>query len=91
MFRAKLSQKMRALRSSVTVTGRRGRIPQQLLGDLKKNGGYWKLEEEALSLWWTGFGRVYRPVVRQTTISSINKRQTGLLSKKLNILITMVI
>jgi len=53
------------------VTGRRGRIPQQLLDDLKKKGEYWKLEEEALSLWWTRFGKGYGPVVRQTTISSI--------------------
>jgi hypothetical protein len=67
------------------MMGRRGRIPQQLLDDFKKKGGYWKLEEEALRLWWTRFGRGYGLVVRQTTMRSISKRQTGLLSKKLNI------
>jgi hypothetical protein len=50
------------------VTGRRGRIPQQLLDDLKEKGGYWKFEEEALNLWRIRFGRGYGPVVRQTAI-----------------------
>jgi hypothetical protein len=38
-----------------------------LLENLKEKRGYWKLREEAVdrSLWRTGFGRVYRPVVRQ--------------------------
>jgi hypothetical protein len=30
------------------VTGKRGRIPQHLLDYLKENGGYWKLEEQAI-------------------------------------------
>ena len=31
------------------VTGRRGRRPKQLLNDLKKTRGYWKIKEEALA------------------------------------------
>jgi hypothetical protein len=51
------------------VTGRRGRRCKQLLGDLKEKREYWKLKEEALdsSLWRSGFGRGYGPVVRQTS------------------------
>jgi hypothetical protein len=47
---------------------RRGRRRKQLLDDLKENGRYWKLKEEALdrTLWdGIGFGRDYGPVVRQ--------------------------
>jgi hypothetical protein len=35
---------------------------------LKEKRGYWKLKEEALNrtLWGTGFGRGYGPVVRET-------------------------
>jgi hypothetical protein len=45
------------------VTERRGRRRKQLLDDLKKKKGYWKLEEEALDLtmWRTHFGRCYGP------------------------------
>ena len=41
---------------------------KQILDNLKETGGYLKLEEEALcrTLWRTGFGRGYGPVVRQT-------------------------
>jgi hypothetical protein len=50
------------------VKGRRGRRYKQLLGDLKKTRGYWKLKEKALdrTLWRTCCGRGYGPVVRQT-------------------------
>jgi hypothetical protein len=49
----------------IEMTGRRRK---QLLDDLKEKRGYWKLKEEALdcTLWRTGFGRGYRPVIRQT-------------------------
>ena len=51
------------------MTGRGGRRCKQLRGDLEETKGYWKLKEEALhcSLWKTGFGLGYGPVVRQTT------------------------
>jgi len=51
------------------VTGRRGRRDRQLLDDFKKMRGYYKLKEEALdrTLWRTGFGRGYGPVLRQAT------------------------
>lgn len=47
--------------------GRRRRIRKQLLDDLKGKIGRWKLKEEALgcTLWNTGFGGRYGPVVRQ--------------------------
>jgi hypothetical protein len=50
------------------MTGRRGRRRKQLLDDLKEKRRYWKLKEEALdhTVWRTGFGRGYGPVVRQT-------------------------
>jgi hypothetical protein len=53
----------------IKVTGRRGRRRNQVLGDFMEKRGYWKLTEEALdrTVWRTGFGRGYRPVVRQTT------------------------
>jgi hypothetical protein len=51
------------------VTGRRGRGRKQPPDDLKEKREYWKLQGEALvsALWRDGFGRVYGPVVRQTT------------------------
>jgi hypothetical protein len=57
------------LEGRIEMTGRRGRRRKQLLDDLKEKRRYWKLEEEALdlTLWRTGFGRGYGPVVRQTT------------------------
>jgi hypothetical protein len=50
------------------VTGRRGRRHNQLLDDLKKTSGYWKLKEEALrhALLGTHFGRVNGTLLRQT-------------------------
>jgi hypothetical protein len=49
----------RNMEGSIEVTEIRGRRRKQLLDDLKKNRGYWKLKEEALdrTLWRTGFGR----------------------------------
>jgi len=51
------------------VTGRRGRRHKQLLDDFKDKRGYFKLKDETLdcTLYRTRFGRVYGPVVRQTT------------------------
>jgi len=51
------------------VTGRRGRRCKQLLDGLKEKRGYCKLKEEALdrTVWRTGFGRGYGPVVRPIT------------------------
>jgi hypothetical protein len=53
----------------IEVMGRRGRRRKQLLDDLKEKKRNWKLKEEALdrTLWRTGFGRGYGPIVRQTT------------------------
>jgi hypothetical protein len=53
----------------VEVMVRRGRRCKQVLGDLRKKRGYWKLKEDALdhTLWRTRFRRGYGPVVRQTT------------------------
>jgi len=49
----------------IFVTVRRGRRRRQLLGDLKEKRGNRKLKEEALdrTLWRTGFGNGYGPVV----------------------------
>jgi len=51
------------------VRGIRGRRRKQLLDVIKENRGYCKLQEGALdhTVWRTGFGRGYRPVLRQTT------------------------
>jgi hypothetical protein len=48
---------------------KQGRRRKKLLDDLKEKRGYWKLKEEALdrTLWGTGVGRGYGPVVKQTT------------------------
>jgi hypothetical protein len=56
------------LEGRMEMTGRRGRRRKQLLDDLKERRRYWKLKEEALdrTVWRTGFGRGYGPVVRQT-------------------------
>jgi len=50
------------------VTGKRGRRSKQLLDDLKKARGYWKLKEEVLdrTVWRTCFRRGYGPVARRT-------------------------
>ena len=51
------------------MTGRRGTRSKHLLDDVKENGECWKLKEEILArtVWRTGFGRGYGPVVRETT------------------------
>jgi hypothetical protein len=56
------------LEGRIEMMGRRGRRRKQLLGDIKENKRYGKLKEEALdrTVWRTGFGRGYGPVVRQT-------------------------
>jgi hypothetical protein len=56
------------LEGRIEMTGRRGRIRKKLLDYLKEKRRYWKLKEEVLdrTLWRTGFGRGYGPVVRQT-------------------------
>jgi hypothetical protein len=57
------------IQGRIETTGRRGRGRKQLLDNLKKARGYWKLKEKELdrALWKIRFGRVYGPVVRQTT------------------------
>jgi hypothetical protein len=56
------------LEGRIEMTGRRGRRRKQLLDDLKEKKRYCKLKEKALdhTMWRTGFGRSYGPVVRQT-------------------------
>jgi hypothetical protein len=53
----------------ITVTRRRRRRHKQPLDDLKETRKYRELTEEALdlTLWRTGFGKGYEPLVRQTT------------------------
>jgi hypothetical protein len=55
------------IEDGIEVTLRRGRRRQQLLFD-NRTRGYCKLKGEALdgTFWRTRFGRVYRPVVRNT-------------------------
>jgi hypothetical protein len=50
------------------MTARRGRRRRKLLDDLKERRGYSHLKEKALdrTVWKTGFGRGFGPVVRQT-------------------------
>jgi hypothetical protein len=50
----------------IEVMGRRGRGCKQLLDDFTEKRRYWKLEEEEVdrTLWRSGFGRGYRPVIR---------------------------
>jgi hypothetical protein len=57
------------LQGGIEVTGRQGRKRRKLLDDLKKRKGYSHLKEEVLdrTVWRAGFGRVFGPVVRQTT------------------------
>ena len=56
------------MEESSEVTGRQGRERKQLLDDLKKMRGYWKLKEEALDYTQRRirFGRGYGPVARLT-------------------------
>jgi len=51
------------------VTRSRVKRRKQILDKLKETREYWKLKEEALdrTLWRTGYGRFYGPLVRQTT------------------------
>jgi hypothetical protein len=53
----------------IEVTGRQGRRRKQLLDDLKKTRGYWKLKEEALdrTLWRTRSATEYEPILRRST------------------------
>ena len=48
------------------VTEEQGKIRKRLLDDLKETRGCWKLKEEALdrTLWRTGCGRGYGPVMK---------------------------
>jgi len=59
----------RKIDGRIEVTGRRGIILKQLLNDVKEKRGYWKLKEEtpACTVCRTSFGRVYGPLLRQTT------------------------
>ena len=56
-------------KGGIEVAGRQGRRRRKLLDDLKERRGYSYLKEEALdrTMWRARFGRVFRPVVRQTT------------------------
>ena len=51
------------------MTGRRGRRHRKLLDDPKLKKGSWILKEDALdrTLWKVDFGRVYGPVVIETS------------------------
>jgi len=62
------------------VTGRRGRRSKYLLDDVKEMGEYWKLKEEALdrTVWRTGFGRGYGPVVREHVMNELTSWCLGM-------------
>ena len=53
----------------IEVTVRRRRRRRKLLDDVKERRGYSHMKEEALdcTMWRSGFGRGFGPVVRQTT------------------------
>jgi len=53
----------------IEVTERRGRRRKELMDGLKEMRKYDKLKEEALdrTVWRIGFGRVYGPVVGQSS------------------------
>jgi hypothetical protein len=57
------------IQGGIEVTGRQGRRRRKLLDDPKEKRGYSHLKEEALdrTMWRARFGRVFEPVVRQTT------------------------
>ena len=59
----------RKIQGGIEVTGRQGRRRGKLLDDPKEMRGYSHLKEEALdrTMWRARFGRVFGPVVRQTT------------------------
>jgi hypothetical protein len=56
------------IKGGIEVTGRRERRRRKLLDGFKERRGYCHLKEEALdrTVWRTGFGRGFGPVVRQT-------------------------
>jgi hypothetical protein len=57
------------IKGGIEVTGRRGRRRRKLLDNHKERRGYSHLKEKALdrTMWRASFGRVFGPVVRQTT------------------------
>jgi len=57
------------IKGEMEVARRQGRRRKKLLDGLKERRGYCHLKEEALdrTMWRAGFGRVFGPVVRQTT------------------------
>jgi hypothetical protein len=57
------------IKRRIEVTERRGRRRMKLLDDLTERREYFHLKEEALdrTVWRTGFGRHFGPVVRQTS------------------------
>jgi hypothetical protein len=57
------------IQGGIEVTGRQGRRCRKLLDDLKERRGYSHMKEEALdrTMCRARFGRVFGPVVRQTT------------------------
>ena len=57
------------IKGEIEVTRRQGRRCKKLPGDLKDRRGYCHLKEEAVdrNMWRDRFGRVFEPVVRQTT------------------------
>jgi hypothetical protein len=57
------------IQEGIEVTERQGRRRGKLLDDLKGRRGYSHLKKDALdrTIWRARFGRVFGPVVRQTT------------------------
>ena len=57
------------IQGGIEVIGRQGRRRMKLLDDLKESRGYSHLKEEALdrTMWRARIGRVFGPLVRQTT------------------------
>jgi hypothetical protein len=57
------------IQGGLEVTGRQGRRRRKLLDNLEERRGYSHLKEGAVdrTMWRARFGRVFGPVVRQTT------------------------
>jgi hypothetical protein len=57
------------VKGRIEETGRRLRRRRKLTDNLKEMRGYSHLKEKAVdrTIWRAGFGRVFGPVVRQTT------------------------
>ena len=57
------------IKGQIEVIRREGKIRNKLLDVLKDKRGYSNLKEEALdrNMWRDRFGRVFEPVIRQTT------------------------